>query len=389
MLDSLQIKNFRSLKDFQVSRLGHVNLIVGKNNSGKSSVLEALRIFAGNAQRNLLEQIAAEHNEKYRLHDTESIENGDYLPFEDLFTGRKFPNSDDDAISIGSISGTETLRIEHGLVAEIEETVTNDLGGTIETSTRIRRQRVFKEALNQDESHDSIRQALFITKGERSTLMLLDALGPRFRPNILDTAGTLPCSSIPTQFVSVDELADIWDKIVFTEHEEFVKKSLQIISSDFENITFVRNEEYPSPSRRPFRRSAIIKLQNISRPVPLNSLGDGMLRICQLAIKVFSAKDGILLIDEFENGLHYTVMKKVWQLLFEIAKKLNIQIFATTHSWDCIESFANAAVENKDVEGILFRIGKSVRISDKGEVISTIFDQDALRNVTQADMEVR
>jgi len=49
MLNSLEIKNFRILEDFKVSKLGRVNLIVGKNNSGKSSVLEALRIYAGNA----------------------------------------------------------------------------------------------------------------------------------------------------------------------------------------------------------------------------------------------------------------------------------------------------------------------------------------------------
>ena len=74
MLNSLEIKNFRILEDFKVSKLGRVNLIVGKNNSGKSSVLEALRIYAGNAQRGLLEQIAAGRDEAYCLKETEQIE---------------------------------------------------------------------------------------------------------------------------------------------------------------------------------------------------------------------------------------------------------------------------------------------------------------------------
>ncbi|MEI6730675.1 MAG: AAA family ATPase, partial [Pseudomonadota bacterium] len=56
-LSSLHIKNFRMLEDFQVKKLGKVNLIVGKNNSGKSTVLEALRIYAGGANRYLLEAI--------------------------------------------------------------------------------------------------------------------------------------------------------------------------------------------------------------------------------------------------------------------------------------------------------------------------------------------
>lgn len=79
----------------------------------------------------------------------------------------------------------------------------------------------------------------------------------------------------------------------------------------------------------------------------------------------------------------------MWALLFELAQRLDIQVFATTHSWDCIESFAKAAIACKDVEGVLFRVGRSVRESFRGQVIATVFDEDALYNITQADVEVR
>lgn len=85
MLDSLLIKNFRSLENFEVSKLGRVNLIVGKNNSGKSSVLEALRIYAGNGQRVLLDSISAEHDETYRVKEGERAEPDAPLPFQDFF----------------------------------------------------------------------------------------------------------------------------------------------------------------------------------------------------------------------------------------------------------------------------------------------------------------
>jgi len=134
---------------------------------------------------------------------------------------------------------------------------------------------------------------------------------------------------------------------------------------------------------------AKVKMSDSPHPVPLNSLGDGMLRVLQLVLKVFAAKGGFWLIDEFENGLHFSVQEKVWALLFEMAQKLDIQIFATTHSWDCIESFAKAAIDRKDVEGVLFRVGRSVRESDRGQVIATVFDEDALYNITQTDVEVR
>jgi predicted ATP-dependent endonuclease of OLD family len=87
--------------------------------------------------------------------------------------------------------------------------------------------------------------------------------------------------------------------------------------------------------------------------------------------------------------LHYSIQSKVWELLFELAVKLNIQVFATTHSWDCIESFAKTAIDRKDVEGVLFRVGRSVRSNDKGRVIATVFDESQLSHITQADVEVR
>jgi AAA15 family ATPase/GTPase len=114
-----------------------------------------------------------------------------------------------------------------------------------------------------------------------------------------------------------------------------------------------------------------------------------MLRVFQLLLKVFPAKGGFLLIDEFENGLHYSVQEKIWMVLFELSKKLNIQIFATTHSWDCIESFSKVARNNNDIDSVLFRAGKSVRQSNRGQIIATVFDKEQLYNITQSDVEVR
>lgn len=377
MLNSLEIKNFRILEDFKVSKLGRVNLIVGKNNSGKSSVLEALRIYAGNAQRGLLEQIAAGHDETYRLKETEQIESDTRFPFEDFFFGRQFPQDETLAISIGEISPSDdALRIEHGFLIEETMFVQNESGEIVERS--IHRRRISNPS-SEDLVSEVIIPALFVTKGARSFphIQLDKSRSSRFGYSPIKISGTLTCSVIPTQFISIDDLADEWDKIVFTEHEEVVRDALRIITPEFENLTFVRNDEGYKGSRQIFRRFARVKVSDSPHPVPLNSLGDGMLRVLQLVLKVFPAKGGFLLIDEFENGLHFSVQEKVWELLFEMAHKLDIQVFATTHSWDCIESFAKAAIARKDVEGVLFRVGRSVRESDRGRVIATVFDEDA------------
>ena len=66
-----------------------------------------------------------------------------------------------------------------------------------------------------------------------------------------------------------------------------------------------------------------------------------------------------------------------------------MQVFATTHSWDCIESFTKVAVARTETDGVLFRLGRSGRTSDQGRVIATVFDEAALQNITQQDVEVR
>lgn len=388
MLDSLAIKNFRSLEDFTVEKLGRVNLIVGKNNSGKSTVLEALRMYAGNAQRPLLEAISVEHDEKVRIVEAERSDLDVPMPYQDLFTGRKFPTDDGTSIQIGSTTAPEDLlRIEHVLVMETEEAVID--GTTVETTIRVRRRPVPKSEAAATLSE--LNQALQISKGSKLyPLILLDRSPSRTRFPMAESIGTTPCSMVATQFSSPDELADGWDKIVFTEHEEVVKEALRIIAPEFENLTFVRTEDARSlPARLVMQRGAKVKLSDVPRPVPLNSLGDGMLRVLQLALKIFPAKGGFLLIDEFENGLHYSVQERVWALLFEMAQRLDIQVFATTHSWDCIESFAKVARMREDIDGVLFRVGKSVRASDRGRVIATVFDEDALFNITQSEAEVR
>jgi predicted ATP-dependent endonuclease of OLD family len=57
-----------------------------------------------------------------------------------------------------------------------------------------------------------------------------------------------------------------------------------------------------------------------------------------------------------ENGIHYSVQPDLWRLIFHVAQRLNVQVFATSHSWDCLKAFQIAADENKEEEGVLVRL---------------------------------
>ena len=109
-----------------------------------------------------------------------------------------------------------------------------------------------------------------------------------------------------------------------------------------------------------------------------------MNRMFGIALALVNAKDGMLLIDEVDTGLHYSVLPDLWKLIFEVAHRLNVQVFATSHSWDCIQAFQQAAEANKDEEGMLIRLENR-----DGEVVPVMFDERKLNIAAREQIEVR
>ena len=118
--------------------------------------------------------------------------------------------------------------------------------------------------------------------------------------------------------------------------------------------------------------------------MPLRSLGDGMVRVLGIALALVNVINGILLIDEIENGLHYLVQPDLWRLIFQTARQLNVQVFATTHSWDCIQAFQQVAQEDTESEGMLIRLE-----AKDGNIAATLFDEEELGIATREQIEVR
>lgn len=88
-----------------------------------------------------------------------------------------------------------------------------------------------------------------------------------------------------------------------------------------------------------------VRLEDRGLPVPIGSLGDGIWRMLALAIALIQSENGVLLVDEIDTGLHYSVMVDMWKMVAETAQRRNVQVFATTHSRDCYESLAAIAHE--------------------------------------------
>ncbi|QCO23141.1 AAA family ATPase (plasmid) [Acinetobacter cumulans] len=392
MLSSLQIKNFRSLKNVEIPKLGLINLIVGNNNSGKSSLIESLLILANNADEEILNTLAFSHGEP-TLSDREEEEfTSPFQPFESFFPNRQFPREDNVKIVVGELDSSNFLTIEHAFEKEFLIKFEDEEGNILR---RLKRDVISKleidEMLEDPEQNLQINSILKIeNKGSVSRISLEpDRRRATTISRSLDSKLNIPYSYIPTSFLDPDELALDWDKLVLTPYQDYIIEALQIIEPNLENISFIKSVNYRRSRYRSSQRTPIVKLKDHSLPFPLSSMGDGILRILQLVLKLHSARGGILLIDEFDNGLHHSVQEKVWKLVFSLAESLKIQVFATTHSSDCVKAFSKVSKERTDIEGILIQIGKSTRKSNFGEVIANILDENQLATFIKSDFEVR
>ena len=323
MLDSLHIKNFRCFEDLTIPSLGRVNLIVGKNSVGKSSILEAVYIFANRGRQSEIRNILSARNEIFRNDDS----------IEDIFFGRKFPKED-------SVD-------EHLIIGDNDQFVYMYFNN----NTNI----VFG----------------FNKRGESNKLALL-------------TINPIPYGVVHTDVLPEDYLAYLWDDVSINSEEDSIKDALKIITPQLVNVIFVK-----SPKEDRQDRIAIVKLKGESKGIPLKSFGEGMSRLLQIFLHAFKARGGYLMIDEFENGLHYSIQEEVWKKLFKLEKELNIQVFATTHSEDTVKAFCKVSLADDEVDGKLISLGRSAAIADNGKILADVYDEKTLAWIVQSGMEVR
>jgi AAA15 family ATPase/GTPase len=118
--------------------------------------------------------------------------------------------------------------------------------------------------------------------------------------------------------------------------------------------------------------------------VPLPLMGEGMVRLASLVLAISNAQDGFVLIDEIENGLHHSILSKLWSAVGEVSRQFNTQVFATTHSNECIAAAHKAFRESGAYD---FRLHRLERI--KETILAITYDQETLEAAIEAGLEVR
>ncbi|MBI3650790.1 MAG: ATP-binding protein [Acidobacteria bacterium] len=122
----------------------------------------------------------------------------------------------------------------------------------------------------------------------------------------------------------------------------------------------------------------------LGQRIPLSQMGEGMAHFFSVISEIVHTANGVVLIDEIDNGLHYSVMVDVWKAIAQAAEKSDTQIFATTHSFECIRA-AHQAFSERYVYDL--RLHRLERVKD--EIRAITYDQEMLEAALMTDLEVR
>ncbi len=316
ILNTLRLQGFRSFRDFTLAGLTRVSLLVGSNNAGKTSILEGAEVLLGGGAPRVLV--------RGPMRRGEFVSGGEGVPTEaDL--SHLFHGHNPSAGAVFRLEGTNAdARFVECRVADQRTLPLEGPEGEPELSLDIRT----------DDPSANVSLSLSPYGG------LQREYQRRFAPSLPADAVTW----VGTEDLSAQRLGATWDNIVLTPEEPKVIEALRIIQPDIERLAALTGEAGRSGS------AIVVKLQGSNERLPLGSLGDGIKRLLMLSTSLVGSSGGYLMVDEIDTGLHYSVMVNMWKLLIESARRLDVQVFATTHSFDCVRALSYLYESAPDIQ---------------------------------------
>jgi hypothetical protein len=343
MLESLTIQGFRGHRERVLQKLARVNLLVGPNNSGKTAVLDAVELLVRDGHPRTLASLAGRRS-------------GEYTSAFDYREGDPLP------------SAVRYLFHGYGEMGKASFKLSS-------TGTPARTLAVSWEDLSEEGTYPDAAEIEFLRDGKDEETI---GVGPL---RLSSARGAARRSPERVQFVSplgatAWQLRPLWASIVGNPEEDLVLEAMQIIDDRIERIVFSTDQESDP--------IIFVRLKGIRERVPLSSLGDGMRRMLGIAMRAVKAQNGWLLLDEVDSGVHFSAMQRLWRWLISYAERSNIQIFATTHSSDCINALGwlHRAEPALTESVALYRI-------DPNEVEATRYSAGELQVVAENALEVR
>lgn len=362
-LPNLSIRGFRGIQDLTIAHLGRVTLFGGQNGVGKTTLLEAVRIYAARGSYSVLTDILRKREE---VLDDEDEDGASILAlnWEAFFYGRHISSAA--RIAIGPTNDNDQLHIDTTPLSQEES---------------VRWERFVPAYIDRD-----VRMLRVRLQDKVQTTPMTSLRNLRERRLFWNDDSELPpeiqCESLGPSLLSNIDMARFWDKVALTVDEIRAVDALNLIFGDtVERVAVVGDAR---GSRFPYSRRVVVKIKGEDWPVSLKSLGDGAVRLFGVALALANSRGGFLLIDEAENGIHHSIQRAFWKMVLKTAHENDVQVFATTHSWDCVAGFAQAATKLEEVEGIYVRLDE-----DDDQVRAVEYSKKNLRVAAKQGIEVR
>ena len=321
-IKNLSFTNFKCFEKIDIDNIKRVNLISGKNNVGKTSLMEGIQLFVSSSDS--LELSWNIYNMMKRRQS--NLRSDRYFELDFIFENSSFVEL--------SINKKEIIKIEYYDTEDIP----------YDDNSIDKYQPSLKLSINNDERFVSIDR-------------ILHRPIPIMRKDRYDTVRSR-VNFIASTTTDEREIAILYGKLVDLNKENFLNNSLKIFD---ENLIALKQKATD--------RDIVLKvsLKDRELPILLSSLGEGINRYITILCAIWASKDGYLFIDEIENGIHFTNYPKLWKIIFEASKMANCQIFITTHSKECIEAFNQFNSQNEASYIELYRNTKNNLIVAKNK----------------------
>ena len=334
MISELTIEKFRGIDNLKLDNLGKINIIAGENNTGKTSILEVIESLQGpNNLRAWRVLGKREGNNGPRMYTTVYDTMKSMFPINNEMnkTYISYSGKNDEKFFSVQLSGqfSDTILSDEQLNANggyiVHENKNEYEHNEYETSVLDIQYIINGENCGEDKIYSIQRGAQYIDNGIVNIINNVVYVSPTQHAN-----NTLYLNALMTNPELYEQFVDI----------------MREFDPDFISINSVEEE-------RTFTRKYVVLSKKFKEGLILNAYGDGMKKAMLLLSAVLKAKNGILLLDEFETAIHISVMGNVFKWIMENAVKLNVQIFMTSHSLEAIDSVLKCSPEmQKDIRMI-------------------------------------
>jgi predicted ATP-dependent endonuclease of OLD family len=357
-LKSIAIHKFRGIRDLELKDLGQINLLVGINNSGKTSVLEALSIYCHPLDIRVWLSTARQREQEYRISRTPSLDALQWLFAHDFLLDREKLKAG--TISISG-SGTFAVKQMKATYEEIEGMFVSEKRRKLAAGDD-------QLAESEDEQIGESEDLLELRKGLDLRVELYTEQLSLFNGEEADiiedyqlweheflsrASGKREPSLLTSVVTPASHRSDIGQFRLLSEarFHNFKADVLELLRQMDQNISDI--EILLSPESISSRFNIYIQHERLGL-APVSTFGDGVRRLLHIALKLASVRGGIFLIDELESTIHTEALQNSFRWLVRWCKEMDVQLFATTHSLEAVDALLDVTEDESDL--VLYRL---------------------------------